>query len=366
MGAVIAGAGKALPKLVVTNDDLATLVDTSDEWIVPRTGIHERRIAVDESTTDLASAACAAALGMDFDSGLETAAWAPAAIDPESIDLIVCSTVSGDMVVPSQAALVRARLGLVNAAAFDVNAACAGCVYATTVAENLMFSANARQGAQNPIKRALVVGAERLTHCTDWTDRNTCVLFGDGAGALVLEWDEEAPGIMSTFVKNTDDPDLSLVEPNPLRTDPMPFDENGVVAPSADGTQNGVFSEINRSSLANPYIQMDGRAVFKFATSALAEAVNVALDRAQVSIDDVACVVPHQANERIIRNAAKKLGKDMDFFQVSIGSAANTSSASALMALCDAFVAGRINPGDYVVVCGFGGGLTSGAFVFKA
>ena len=361
VGATIKAVGKAQPTLVITNDDLATLVETSDEWIVPRTGIHTRRIATTQSTTDLAAAACNAALGIEnADDTIETHGWRKEAIDPASIDLIVCMTISGDCTVPSEAALIRARLGLENAVAFDLNAACAGCVYGTSVAENMMFVSHARAGAGNPIRRALVVGAERLTHITNWEDRSTCVLFGDGSGALVLEWSDEEPGIMGTFLKNTDDPDLALVRRNPVRLDPMPFTPVGVDA------ENTEYSEVNQAALNMPYVEMNGQAVFKFATAALVEAVRVALARAEVDVEDIACIVPHQANERIIRYAAKKLGKPMELFQLSIGDSANTSAASALMALCDAYEAGRINEGDKVVICGFGGGLTSGAIVYQA
>lgn len=372
MGAVIAGCGKALPALRVQNDDLARIVDTSDDWIVKRTGIHERRIALDESATDLASAACASVLGMDMEipKGVETAAWhgfgkdprSPSAhssiIDPDSIDLLVCMTVSGDAIIPSQAALVKMRLGLSNAVAFDLNAACSGCVYGLAVAEGMMQAAAAHPTSRQSTRRALVVGVERLSHVTDWTDRATCVLFGDGAGAVLLEWRDDASGILSTFLKNTDDVDLTL-SLGPLRRCNIPFDADGV---SPDG-----FPEAHKLPVDMiDFIGMKGREVFKFATAAVKEAIEAAASRAGLGIADIDRIVPHQANERILSHVAKKMGFSLDRFQITIGEYGNTSSASALITLCDALCSGDIHPGDRVVMVGFGGGLTSGAILFEA
>lgn len=377
MGCKVAGYGKALPDLVVTNDEMAGIVDTSDEWIVTRTGIHERRIAVGESSTDLAARAALQAL--------ERAGAAP-----EDVDLIVCMTITPDAVVPSQSCLLKVRLGATHAVAFDLNAACTGCIYGVEVASEMMeASALDRARAvergeaprRNVVRRALVVGVERLSRLTDWTDRATCVLFGDGAGAVVLEWDDEAPGVLASFLKNTDDAELSLACSNEFDLSTFPFGdpiektalddavERGVAGAAVvrlDEDELTVETQVDRVMSAGPFIRMHGQRVYKFATAAMAEAIEKVLERAGVSIDEVKCIVPHQANERIIKYAAKKVGKPMDLFQVSIGHVGNTSASSVLMALDDAYEAGRIEPGDKVILVGFGGGLTSGAILYEA
>lgn len=400
MGCTVIGCGKAVPAREVSNDDLSRLVDTTDEWIVERTGIRTRRVSTTETATDLAVAASRAALGLLAAGSIEAAGWASGSASPvagacdptetlQSINLLICMTISPDATVPSQAALVRSALGLSNAVAFDLNAACTGCVYGMTVAESMMAASNLAAGGRgNRIRRALVVGVERLSRITDWTDRTTCILFGDGAGAVVLEWSDEKPGILSSFLKNTDDNEFSLARRNLFDYSTFPFphgsdkekgagdadgegdagDAGGEGGPvgktAADGEKAGGSHDIEATF--SPFIVMNGQQVFKFATYAMVEAIETVLERAQTDIGDVACIVPHQANERIIRYAAKKLGTPIDLFQVSIASTANTSAASALMALADAYLAGRINEGDKVVVAGFGGGLTSGAVLFEA
>ncbi len=375
MGCTVIGSGKAVPRKIVSNDDLAKLVDTSDEWIVQRTGIHNRRIAIEESSTDLASAACLAAMGSHAEESStavlpEAAGWSKIPVDPASIDLLICMTITPDTTIPSQASLVKMALGLDNAIAFDLNAACSGCVYGINVAESMMAASHIAGGAiGNKINRALVVGVERLSRITDWTDRATCVLFGDGAGAVLLEWNENKKGILSTFMKNTDDVDMTLRRTNLFNNETFPFGPaDAAVMPFED----------------TDFIGMNGQAVFKFAGNALAEAINTVLDRAQFNLDDVSCIVPHQANERIIKYAAKRMGLPLERFQVSIAhrgnsssacipmtlcdayESGNTSAASALMALCDAYRADRINENDAVIMSGFGGGLTSGAVLFIA
>lgn len=354
MGCKIVGHGKALPELIVSNDDMAEIVETSDEWIVERTGIHNRRIAVNETTTDLAVRASRDAL-------------ACAGVYADEIDLIVCMTISPDTVVPAQACLVKAQLGASNAVAFDLNAACTGCIYgidvASTMIEASVLAGRGDARKRNTMRRALVVGAERLSRITDWTDRATCVLFGDGSGAVVLEWDDDAPGILASFLKNTDDDTLCLTcdEAYDLSTFPFGDIELASVSEIMDVTDD----EGEHAPYA-PFIRMQGQRVFKFATSAIVEAVNEACERAGITAEDVACIIPHQANDRIIRFAAKKLGVPYERWQVSIGETGNTSASSVLMALHDAYEAGRIQPGDKVVCVGFGGGLTSGALVFEA
>ena len=374
MGCTIIGCGKALPALEVENDELAKLVDTNDEWIVTRTGISSRHVAVGETGTDLAETAARAALGWSQEG------WCERSLAPEDINLVIVATITPDALVPSAAGLLRERLGLKHAIAFDLNAACTGFIYGLTVAESMMAAcAPGCPGAagRNPVRRALVVGDERLTHITDWADRSTCVLFGDGAGAAVMEWDEERPGILSSFVLNTTDDTGALSCPNAFDAH-VPFDEEGVVpsaltaadrapyitTPAASHASEGSAEALEASPLQAIY--MDGQKVFKFAAEAMTEAIHQVLDRSGVALDDVACIVPHQANERIIKYAAKKLGRPMDLFQLSIANVGNTSAASVPMALADAYASGRIKPGDKVIVVAFGGGFTSGAVLFEA
>lgn len=374
MGCTIIGCGKALPALEVENDELAKLVDTNDEWIVTRTGISSRHVAVGETGTDLAETAARAALGWSQEG------WCERSLAPEDIDLVIVATITPDALVPSAAGLLRERLGLKHAIAFDLNAACTGFIYGLTVAESMMAAcAPGCPGAagRNPVRRALVVGDERLTHITDWADRSTCVLLGDGAGAAVMEWDEERPGILSSFVLNTTDDTGALSCPNAFDAH-VPFDEEGVVpsaltaadrapyitTPAASHASEGSAEALEASPLQAIY--MDGQKVFKFAAEAMTEAIHQVLDRSGVALDDVACIVPHQANERIIKYAAKKLGRPMDLFQLSIANVGNTSAASVPMALADAYASGRIKPGDKVIVVAFGGGFTSGAVLFEA
>ncbi len=383
MGSRIIGCGKALPQRVVSNDDLAEFVDTSDEWIYTRTGIKNRRIAIEETTTDLGCEAAEKALGR-IEGG-----WCldGETIDPASIDLLICMTISPDMVVPSQAALLKARLGLPNAVAFDLNAACAGCIYGLDVASSMLelsaFDgrrvADGGRRTRNAMKRALVVGSERLTRLVDWTDRGTCVLFGDGAGAVLLEWRDDDPGILASFLKNTDDVDDVLVTPNFFDMSTFPFapaatargelscagmriDAPDETVAALRAQQGGEVLEAMESA----FIIMQGQAVFKFATSAMTEAAQAVCERADVPLSAVKCIVPHQANERIIRYAAKKLGVSEDLFQVSIAEVGNTSASSVLMALADAYASGRIEEDDPVLLVGFGGGLTAGAILFQA
>ena len=223
-----------------------------------------------------------------------------------------------------------------------------------------------------------MVGAERLTRLVDWTDRATCVLFGDGAGAVVLDWREDEPGVLSSFLKNTDDPEGVLTVANAFDMTTFPFGgaieaagEHSVAAATLnDGTAAALDAPEacpeGYEGALNPYINMQGQAVFKFASNAMAEAALAVLDRAGMGIDEVKCIVPHQANERIIKYAAKKLGIGLDRFQVSLASVGNTSASSVLMALADAYQGGRIEPGDAVMLVGFGGGLTAGALLYRA
>lgn len=369
MGCAIIGCGKALPALEVSNNDLTALVDTSDEWITTRTGIKTRRICVDETNVDLAEAAARRALGW------EDADYSERRIDPEEIDLIVYSTATPDVMVPTCAALLRRRLGLVNAAAFDMNAACTGFIYGLAIAESMMAASAAgvpQAGRRNPIRRALVVGGERLTRITNWKDRNTCVLFGDGAGAAVVEWDPDRAGILSTFIRNDDDDSNALTCPMSFDA-PQPFSKNGVDLEAAKEIDPGLprideemgVTEAVAEGRPRQTLYMHGQKVFKFAVEALDHAVQEVLDRAGLTIDDISFIVPHQANERIIKYAAKKMKLPLDRFQISIAHRGNSSSACIPMTLSDAYEEGRIKRGDKVILVGFGGGFTSGAILYE-
>ncbi len=370
MGCTIIGSGKYLPELEIQNDDLKALVDTDDEWISSRTGIKSRHIAVKETGADLGEAAARCALGW------EEGGYTKRRIEPTEIDLLICVSVSPDAVVPSVAGLLRRRLGLTNCIAFDMNAACTGFTYAVTIAEAMMAaSANDVAGAvgRNAVRHALVVGAERLSRNVDWYDRNTCVLIGDGAGAAVLEWDESRPGILSSILVNEDDLTGALSVANSFDA-PQPFNESGVTTdedqiadPSLDNIDAELcITESVRAGMPRQALRMDGQQIFKFATRAIVDCIHEVLEKANLTIDDIACIVPHQANERIIKYAAKKLGLPLDFFQLSLDHMGNISSASIPIALCDAYTSGRIKPGDKVILMAFGGGLTCGAILYEA
>ena len=369
MGCTIIGCGKALPALDVDNAELTALVDTSDEWITSRTGIESRRVAAVETNMDLSVAAARQALGWD------EGGFADRCVEPEEIDLVIYATITPDVMVPSCAGLLRRRLGLANAACFDLNAACSGFVYGLSVAEAMMASCRpdvAGSTGRNPVRRALVVGSERLSRITNWNDRNTCVLFGDGAGAAVVEWDEERAGILSSFIVNEDDVANALTCPT-ASDSPVPFDEGGVNRQAAgnDPTLAAIDEELEMAHLVaagepRQVLRMDGPKVFKFAAEAMSTAVSTALGRAGITLDDVAIIVPHQANERIIKYAAKKIGRPLDFFQISIAHRGNSSAACVPMTLADAYENGRIKRGDKVVLVAFGGGFTSGAVVYEA
>lgn len=369
MGCAIIGCGKSLPALAVANDDLTQLVDTSDEWITTRTGIKSRRIAVSETNVDLAEGASRQALGW------EEGGWNEGRIDPETIDLIVYSTCTPDVMVPSCAALLRRRLGLVNAAAFDINAACSGFVYGMSVVDGLMAACSAgAPGAErrNKIRRALVVGSERLTRITDWTDRATCVLFGDGGGAAVVEWSDDCPGVLSSYFVNDDDDTNALTCPTAFDA-PQPFDENGISQEAAKAGDPGNarideelgVTELIEAGRPRQALFMHGQKVFKFAADAMGNAIDEVCRRAGIAVDDVKCIVPHQANERIIKFAAKRCGLPLERFQVSIAERGNASSACVPMALSDALESGRVQKGDKVILVAFGGGFTSGAVLVQ-
>ena len=310
----IIGTGGYLPEKILTNHDLAQMVDTSDEWVFSRTGIRERHIVAENQTTsDLAFQAAQRAIEM-------------AGVDPQSIDLIIVATTTPDVVFPSTACILQEKLGIRSGGpAFDIQAVCSGFVYALATADQFI------RGGQS--KCALVVGAETFSRIIDWTDRNTCVLFGDGAGAVVLKASEE-PGIISTHL-HADGSYAHLLE---------------VPACLSSGKAKG-----------NPFVEMDGAGVFKFAVGVLDSIVEETLAANGMQKSDITWLVPHQANIRIIQATAKKLGMSMDNVVVTVDKHGNTSAASIPLALDVAVRDGRIKPGDILLMEGVGGGFTWGS-----
>lgn len=311
---VVAGVGSALPKRRVTNDELAKTVDTSDEWIVERTGIRSRYIAGEGETT--ATLAHEAALKALEHAGLK----------PRDIGLIILATATPDQTFPSSATKIQAMLGINDCIAFDVHAVCTGFLYALSVADSMLRSGMA--------KKALVIGAETFSRILDWEDRATCVLFGDGAGALVLSAEDGERGIITTRLHADG------------RHNDMLFVDGG---PSTTGTVGK--------------LRMKGREVFRHAVINLAEVLSEVLDAAGLSPSDVDWVVPHQANSRILDATAKKLGLPPEKIVVTVDQHANTSAASVPLALDTAVKDGRIQRGDLVVLEAMGGGFTWGAAV---
>jgi len=313
--ALFVGTGAYLPERVMTNDELAALVDTSDEWIVERTGIRRRHIAADgETTSDLAYAAARDAL-------------ANAGVGVGELDLIVLATATPDETFPATATAVQARLGAPGIAAFDVQAVCTGFIYALAVADNFI-----RAGQASTV---LVIGAETFSRILDWEDRTTCVLFGDGAGAVVLRAEADPDndrGILSTHLH-------------------------------ADGRQHDMLYVDGgpSSTRSTGYLRMRGREVFRHAVVNLSQVVHEALDANGLSADAVDWLVPHQANKRIIDFTAKKLGLPADKIVLTVEEHGNTSAASVPLALNDAVRDGRIRQGDLVLMEAMGGGFTWGA-----
>ena len=326
MGVGIIKVGKKLADNIITNGDLCEMMDTSNEWIVERTGVHERRIATGQKSLDLAFAAAEEALiGLDYD----------------SIGLVIVATCTPDMIVPSMGSLLKMRLGLKNAVVFDLNSACSGFVYALWAAESIMNSSAEKNGMK--INRALVVGSERLSRITDWEDRRSCILFGDGAGCAVLERREGETGIIASFFKNYDDVNNAL-------WCGMEYKENP-------------FSSTEKKE--RMLVAMSGTQVFRFAVSAVNEVMEKVLSYASLTADEVDIYIPHQANLRIIRAAAHRFKQPLEKFQISIGEAGNVSAASVPMALYDAVKEGKLKKGDMAMLVGFGGGLSAGAALLK-
>jgi len=319
----IIGVGEYLPKKVLTNADLEKMVDTSDEWITTRTGIKQRRmVGRGEATSDLAIKAAKRAI-------------AETSIKPEELDLIIVATITPDMAFPSVACLLQNALQAKHAISFDISAACAGFVYAIAVAQQFI----ARGGCKN----ALVVGAEVLSSITDWKDRNTCVLFGDGAGAAVLA-EAKSGGILSTYLGS-----------DGSKADLLRLPGGGSRHPA---TQATIKKRLH-------FIKMQGNELFKLAITTMANAAQQALKRAGMECKDIDMVIPHQANMRIILAMAKKLGLAKEKIYFNIAKYGNMSSASTATALCEAVKEGRIKKGDVVLLDAFGSGLVWGACVIR-
>ncbi|MBI5360072.1 MAG: ketoacyl-ACP synthase III [Planctomycetes bacterium] len=319
----IFGTGSYVPDKILSNADLEKLVDTSDEWIQTRTGIKERRVKADGiSTSDLALEAAKKAL-------------AAANMAPEEIELIVVSTVTSDNYFPSTACHVQRKLGAVNAAAFDVSAACSGFIYGITVGWNMVSS-----GAFNNV---LVIGAECLSTLLDFTDRNSCILFGDGAGAVVLKETTGKHQILFSHLGAKGDVDVMIVP------------AGGSKLPTSHAT---VDERLH-------YIKIRGREVFKFAVNKMTELIEDAANHLNIPVSEINIIIPHQVNHRIIESAAEKLNYPMEKMFVNIHKYGNTSAASIPIALDEAHSSGRLKDGDVVVMAAFGAGLTWGSCAIR-
>jgi len=320
----IFGLGSYLPERILSNKELETMVDTSDEWIKSRTGISERRVAAaDQTTSDLALLAAQAAL-------------ADAGMTPEELDLIIVGSASPDMIFPATACVLEEKLGIKGKPAFDIQAACSGFIYGLIIAQQFIAS-----GMYNNV---LVVGAEALTRMTDMTDRNTCILFGDGAGAAVLKPVPAGEGILS-MVMGSDGGGADLLK----------IPAGGAALPASQETLDQ----------RQHYMYMNGNEVFKFAVRIMGEAALQAMDKAGISKEQIDCIIPHQANMRIVDAAMRRLDLPMEKAYLNLHKYGNISAASIPVAMSEAYREGRFKAGDNLVLVGFGAGLTWGSVVMK-
>lgn len=316
----ILGTGSYVPAKILTNEDLREYVDTNDEWIYSRTGIKERHIVENESTLDLAYKASIKALEM-------------ANLTAHDIDMIIVATVTSDFAFPSVANLLQAKLGARDVMAFDINAACSGFIYLLQIADKMIKGGN--------FKKVLIVGAETLTRLTDWRDRNTCVLFGDGAGAMVLG-KGEGEGLIDIITGSQGDENMLLYCKNPDIKDPA----------------------VNAISQQD-HIHMQGTQVFKFATRIVPKTIKKLLDKHNMTVEDLDCIVAHQANARIIEKSARDLGIDMEKMFMNISHYGNTSAASVPIAIDGAVRTGFLKRGNKFITVAFGGGLTWGGALIQ-
>jgi 3-oxoacyl-[acyl-carrier-protein] synthase-3 len=320
----ISAVGAYVPERIVTNADLEKMVETSDEWITTRTGIKERRMAAEgEYTSDLATKAAISAMER-------------AGVTAEQIDLIIVATITPDMPFPSTACLVQSKLGAKNAAAFDLEAACSGFIYAMEVGQQFIMS--------RTYNTVLIIGAEKLSSIIDWKDRNTCVLFGDGAGAVILQNRPNSHGLL-TACMGADGNKANLLS--------MPG--GGSKHPATQASLDGRLH----------YLRMDGKETFKNAVNAMYTAASEALRRCELDITQIKCIIPHQANQRIIDAVGDRLDAKPEQLFVNLHKYGNTSAASVAIALDEAVTSGRVQRGDLVLLLAFGAGLTWGAAVIE-
>ena len=325
MGIKILGTGSYAPERILTNADLEKMVDTSDEWIRTRTGIEERHMAADnEAASDMAEHAVKNALDM-------------AGISADDIDLIVLATVSGDKPFPSTACYLQKKIKASNAVCFDIQAACSGFLFGIEIVNSMMNS--------NPtFKKAVVVGVEKITYLTDWEDRNTCVLFGDGAGAMILEHTDGANGVIA-----------SKIATDGTYTDILEVPAGG----SAQPIDAKVLEERSQ------FIRMEGQEVFKLAVTSMVGASKDVLEQAGIDASEIRWLVPHQANLRIIKAVGKRLGLTEDNVYINVNKYGNTSAASIPIAIDELVRAGKIERGEYLLLTAFGAGLTWGASLIQ-
>lgn len=324
----IVGWGSFRPDKILTNNDLARMVDTSDEWIFSRTGIRERRIASEKETTaTLAFEAAARALER-------------ADLHPSQVELIIVATSTPEYIFPSTACRVQDYLGATKAGAFDLSAACSGFVYGLSMASQAIQTES--------VRNAIVIGAETMSRVLDWEDRGTCILFGDGAGAVVLKGSSVPGGVLASTLRS-DGSGGDLLSLPAIYHNPMPM----------------LGPEYLHNGHKKNTVEMNGRQVFRFATQVIASSIEETIAKAGLTIDEIALIVPHQANTRIIETAAKRLKIPQERFYMNVHAVGNTSAASIPIALCDAVHDGRLRPDDNVVFVGFGGGLTWASAVVK-
>ena len=321
----VIGAGYYLPERIMTNKELEDLVNTSNEWIVERTGIHERRVATEnEYTSTLATQAAKKAIEN-------------AGITPEDIDMIVCSTITPDMQFPSTACLIQEAIGAKNAFAYDITAACTGFIYALSTAYMYL--------ASDYVKHVLVIGAEKMSSITDYTDRNTCVLFGDGAGAVVLKRTENKGHGFVDFILESDGRKAHYLE-----------------VPAGGSKTPASLKSIGKKM---HYISMEGREVFKFAVQAMKRTTVKIAERNNLSADDITWLIPHQANKRIIDAAAQALGLDKSKIHFNIQKYGNMSAASTAVGLAEVILNNNLKSDDYLLLVAFGAGMTWGSTLIR-